>query len=79
MCWHFIDYGIYYCRDQILEVEEKLYLGSLGNLQVEDRQAWQTAIQTRDYTMGCEELLWGGEGEIKKLTPDMLVVRISIH
>jgi hypothetical protein len=64
-------------RDQILEVEEKLYIGGLGHLQVEDRVAWQTAIQTRDYAMGTEELTWGsgGDGEMKKLTPDMLMVR----
>jgi hypothetical protein len=63
------------CRDQILEVEEKLYLGTLGSLRVEDRLAWQAAIQTRDYTMGCEELTWsGGDGEIRRLTPDMLTV-----
>ena len=62
------------CRDQILEVEEKLYLGTLGSLEVEDRQAWQTALQTRDYSMGCEELTWGGDGETRRLTPDMLMV-----
>jgi hypothetical protein len=62
-------------RDQILEVEEKLYLGTLGSLRVEDRQAWQTAIQTRQYTMGAEELTWGGgDGEAKRLTQDMLTV-----
>ena len=67
----------YRCRDQILEVEEKLYLGTLGNLRVEDRQAWQAAIQTRDYVMGCEELTWGGgEAESSKLTPDM--IRVSL-
>jgi hypothetical protein len=61
-------------RDQILEVEEKLYLGTLGSLRVEDRQAWQAAIQTRQYTMGAEELTWGGDGEAKRLTQDMLTV-----
>jgi hypothetical protein len=55
-------------------VEEKLYLGTLGSLRVEDRQAWQAAIQTRQYTMGAEELTWGGDGEAKRLTQDMLTV-----
>ena len=64
-------------RDQILEVEEKLYLGTLGSLRVEDRQAWQAAIQTRQYTMGAEELTWGGDGEAKRLTQDMLTVSRS--
>lgn len=49
-------------RDQILELEEKIYLGSLGQLKVEDRVAWQNAITTRTYEMGCDELVWG-EGD----------------
>jgi len=58
-------------RDQILELEEKIFIGSLGNLQVKDREAWQNAMQTRQYIMSCDEIAWGGEHG-GKLTQDML-------
>jgi bromodomain adjacent to zinc finger domain protein 1A len=47
-------------RDNILELEEKLYLGSLGQLRVRDREAWQKAIQDQGYDRQCESLSWGG-------------------
>ena len=40
-------------------------------LQVSDREVWQTALQTRGYSLSCEELAWGGEGG-KKMTADQL-------
>ena len=36
-----------------------------------DREVWQTTLQTRGYSMCCDELEWGGEGG-KKMTPDQL-------
>jgi bromodomain adjacent to zinc finger domain protein 1A len=47
-------------RDQILELEEKIYLGSLGTLKVRDRVPWRNAIQYGDYDRQCEALAWGG-------------------
>ena len=32
-------------RDQIMEIEEKIFFGTLGTLKIRDRQAWQKAIQ----------------------------------
>merc|ERR1719187_2629 len=47
-------------RDQILELEEKIYFGSLGSLKVRERQKWQSALQTRGYEMSADGLSWGG-------------------
>ncbi len=48
-------------RDQILELEEKLYIGTLGTLKVRDRTIWQKAIQDGDYDQQCDSLAWGGK------------------
>ena len=34
-------------RDQIMEIEEKIFFGTLGTLKIRDRQAWQKAIQVQ--------------------------------
>ena len=47
-------------RDQILEMEEKIYLGSLGTLKVRDRVPWRSAIQYGGYDRQTEGLAWGG-------------------
>ena len=47
-------------RDQILELEEKIYLGSLGTLKIRDRNAWQEAIQSGGFDPQCDSLCWGG-------------------
>ena len=51
-------------RDQILELEEKIYIGTLGTLKIRDRLAWQKAIQEGTYDMQCEGLKWGGKSAI---------------
>lgn len=51
-------------RDQILELEEKIYIGTLGTLKIRDRVAWQKAIQDGTYDMQCEGLKWGGKSAI---------------
>ena len=28
---------------------------------MKDREAWQNAMQTRQYIMSCDEIAWGGE------------------
>ena len=35
-------------RDQILEMEEKIFFGTLGSLKIRDRTAWQKAIQVNN-------------------------------
>ena len=47
-------------RDQILEMEEKIYLGSLGTLKVRDRAPWRSAIQYGGYDRQTDGLAWGG-------------------
>ena len=48
-------------RDQILEMEEKIFFGTLGTLKIRDRQAWQQAIQDGSYDQQCDSLAWGGK------------------
>ncbi len=48
-------------RDQILELEEKVFLGTLGTLKVRDRTTWQKAIQEGSYDRQCESMAWGGK------------------
>jgi len=50
-------------RDQLLELEEKIFFGSLGALKVKERLKWQEAIQARSYNMSCDGLAWGGNEE----------------
>ena len=46
---------------QILEMEEKIYLGSLGTLKVRDRAPWRSAIQYGSYDRQTDGgLTWGG-------------------
>ena len=51
-------------RDQILELEERIFFGTLGSLKIRDRLAWQSAIQNGSYDMQCEGLTWGGKSSI---------------
>ena len=48
-------------RDQIMEIEEKIFFGNLGTLKIRDRQSWQKAIQAGGYDKQCENLTWGGK------------------
>jgi len=48
-------------RDQIMEIEEKIFFGTLGTLKIHDRQAWQKAIQAGGYDKQCDALTWGGK------------------
>ena len=51
-------------RDQILELEERLFFGTLGSLKIRDRQAWQSALQNGSYDMQCDGLSWGGKSMV---------------
>merc|ERR1711915_288061 len=53
-------------RDQILELEEKLWVGGLGNLKVSSRDKWTTAISDKKYDMGAESLVWGEGDKLDK-------------
>lgn len=46
-------------REQILEFEEKLFLGHLGSLKVWDRTAWRSALEKDSYDQQCDHLVWG--------------------
>jgi len=48
-------------RDQILEMEEKIFIGNLGSLKCRDRVAWAEAIRDGGYDPQCEGLSWGGK------------------
>eukprot|EP00091_Calanus_sinicus_P025657 TRINITY_DN9910_c0_g1_i1.p1 TRINITY_DN9910_c0_g1~~TRINITY_DN9910_c0_g1_i1.p1 ORF type:complete len:276 (-),score=117.79 TRINITY_DN9910_c0_g1_i1:38-865(-) len=48
-------------RDQILELEEKIWVGTLGNLHVKNRDKWTHAIGDKKYLMGADSLVWGDE------------------
>ena len=36
-------------RDQILEMEEKIFIGNLGTLKIRERATWQEAIKEGGY------------------------------
>ncbi|CAG0890058.1 unnamed protein product [Cyprideis torosa] len=46
-------------RDFILELEEKILFGCLGNLKVPSREDWRAAIVDSNFNQGAAELLWG--------------------
>lgn len=54
-------------RDMILETEEKLELGMLGSLKIEDREDWRQAIVDGKYNPGVEEWNWGGRNRLNQL------------
>ncbi|CAL4060824.1 unnamed protein product [Meganyctiphanes norvegica] len=58
-------------RDMILETEEKLELGMLGSLKVENREDWRQAIVDGKYNPGVEEWNWGGRSRLKQLKEDL--------
>ncbi|XP_048486148.1 bromodomain adjacent to zinc finger domain protein 1A [Plutella xylostella] len=46
-------------RDYILELEEKIFHGCLGAVQVKDREAWRGTIMLRGYDKQANYLSWG--------------------
>ena len=46
-----------------MELEEKIFFGTLGSLKIRDRAAWQEALKDGKYDRQCEALSWGGEGK----------------
>jgi len=53
-------------RDQILELEEKIWVGTLGNLKVKNRDKWTHAIGAKKYDMGVDSLVWGDGDKVEK-------------
>merc|ERR1712128_196001 len=53
-------------RDQILELEEKIWVGTLGNLKVKNRDKWTHAIGAKKYDMGVDSLVWGEGDKVEK-------------
>ncbi len=53
-----------FLRDQILEIEERIFFGTLGTLKVRERTAWQNAIQQGSYDKQCDGLSWGGKTSV---------------
>ena len=60
-------------RDQILELEEKIFVGALGYLRsskqakenLELRSSWRSSIENKSYRMHAEHLEWGDEGRLE--------------
>lgn len=53
-------------RDMILEMEEKIHMGMLGSLRLDDRHAWRDAIEAGGYLRGTQ-LDYGGRKRITQL------------
>merc|ERR1711948_222635 len=56
-------------RDQILELEEKIFVGALGFLKSAKeeklRSTWRNSIETKSYRMLAEHLEWGEDGRLE--------------
>jgi len=55
-------------RDQILELEERIWVGTMGNLKVKSRDKWTHAIGAKKYDMGTDSLVWGDGDKVEKDT-----------
>jgi bromodomain adjacent to zinc finger domain protein 1A len=49
-------------RDQLIELQEQIYVGALGSLKVNDRTKWKEALQRGVYDPQCSNLIWGDTG-----------------
>ena len=60
-------------RDQLLELEEKIFVGALGYLKstkqekenLELRSTWRNSIESKSYRMLADHLEWGEEGRLE--------------
>ena len=60
-------------RDQILELEEKIFVGALGYLKstkqakenLELRSTWRNSIESKSYRLLADHLEWGEEGRLE--------------
>merc|ERR1712179_252514 len=55
-------------RDQILELEERIWVGTMGSLKVKNRDKWTNAIGAKKYDMGTDSLVWGEGVKVEKDT-----------
>jgi len=51
-------------RDQILELEEKIWVGGLGTLKIKNRDKWVNAISSKSYEAGTDNLVWGDGAKV---------------
>ncbi|XP_022240154.1 bromodomain adjacent to zinc finger domain protein 1A-like [Limulus polyphemus] len=65
-------------RDMLLEMEDKLNAGSLGNIKVKDKEAWRQAIENRSYDMQCDGLHWGCKNNRLLDEPSLTLVSSSM-
>merc|ERR1719317_399919 len=53
-------------RDQILELEERIWVGTMGTLKVKNRDKWTSAMGGKKYDMGTDSLVWGEGDKVDK-------------
>ncbi|CAB0031229.1 unnamed protein product [Trichogramma brassicae] len=46
-------------RDYVLDLEDKIKMGCLGTLKVQNREAWRSAISNGKYDKQCDKLVYG--------------------
>ncbi|XP_077995550.1 bromodomain adjacent to zinc finger domain protein 1A-like [Glandiceps talaboti] len=69
-------------REQMLDLEERIYTGSLGHIKVESRASWIKAIENGSFDMQCKEITWGPwwqrhQLDDKQLANDNMDISIS--
>ncbi|KAK2707515.1 bromodomain adjacent to zinc finger domain protein 1A-like [Artemia franciscana] len=47
-------------RENLLDIEDKIFTGGLGALKVNNREAWIRAIENNSYDRQADKLKWGG-------------------
>ena len=45
-------------REQLLDIEERIFVGTLGRLAVGNRMRWREAIEGGSYDPQCDSLSW---------------------
>ncbi|XP_033125936.1 bromodomain adjacent to zinc finger domain protein 1A-like isoform X2 [Anneissia japonica] len=59
-------------REQLLELEDRIWQGGLGYCRVENRQVWADSISHGSYDKQCKEISWGPDWSKSKLDIDFL-------
>ena len=61
-------------RDMILETEEKIFMGMLGSIRTENRDAWREAIEKGSYLRDTE-IDFGGRKRIAQMKVSLVRFR----
>ncbi|XP_047354195.1 bromodomain adjacent to zinc finger domain protein 1A isoform X2 [Vespa velutina] len=64
-------------RDFILDFEEKIKGGCLGNLKVIDRDSWRKAINNESYDKQCEKLVYGINEIDADVAPNIVLDKVK--